>query len=486
MINYRVIFFVIGFLLCLLSAAMLVPAALDYYYGDISYSYFLQSFVVTLFFGVSLIISNRTDINTVTDINIKTAFLVTSLIWLIIPIFAAFPFLFSHTGYGFTDAIFETVSGLTTTGASIIPDVEVISKGILLWRAILHWLGGIGIIVMAMSVLPLLKIGGMQLFRMESSDKMEKFLPKSTQIAATTFLVYTVLTIFFVILLKEVSKISWFDAVNHVFAAISTGGFSFYNNSVAHFDSISVEIILIATMIAGALPFNLYAISIISKFEFFYKDTQVRFFLAALLLAVVLTTMWLTLNKGWEFSEALRKAGFNIISIMTCCGFATEDFSQWGGFALLIFFLVCIFGGCTGSSSGGMKAFRVYVLFEMCRNYIFTLIRPHGVYRTKFNGKIINQEESNSIVIFAILYILVLFLSALMLSFSGLDFLASISSSAAMLANSGPALAQDLGPIGNFSGISDYAKWVCTITMLLGRLELFALLVIITPAFWRS
>lgn len=487
MINFRAIFLVIGSLLCVLSIAMLVPALADYYNGSKNYRSFETAAFITLFFGGSFIFATRRGKKEKSfSFNTKSAFLLTTLSWLSLALFSSIPFMLGRNGVPFIDALFEAMSGITTTGASIYPSVKDLDKGILLWRAILQFLGGIGIIVMAMSVLPLLKIGGMQLFRTESSDNAEKIFPKTTQIASSITWVYLGLNAACILLLVNVGGLSFFDAICHSFSAVASGGFSYHDGSIAYFDSVSVEVIIMFFMIAGNLPFVFYVQAYRGNTKPFVNDKQVRFFLVNLFFFVMIMTAWLRFNiPGITFEEALRKAAFNMTSLLTATGYAIDDYTNWGVFAAVVAYVAVNIGGCTGSSTGGIKIFRFMVLFEYVKVQIYKLLHPHGVIKPKFNNKPIPEEAFFSVLGFIVMYATVFVVSASLLSATNLDFMSSLSAAGGMITNFGPGLGDVIGPSGNYSSLTDFGKWVCMITMLIGRLELFTLLIILTPMFWR-
>lgn len=487
MVNIKPVLLIIGTLLSILSVAMIIPALVDYYNNNASFSYFTTSAFITAFFGFSLIIPNNDVAQQQKQIDIKTAFLITSMSWVSMGIFASLPLYLSEVGNGsFTDAFFEGMSGLTTTGATIMTNLQGHTEGILLWRSILQWLGGVGIIVMAMSLLPLLKIGGMQLFRTESSDNTEKVLPRATQVAGAVTGLYVTLTFVCFLLMWNVADISVFDAICHAMTTVATGGFSNYDESIGYFKSASMETIVIIFIILSALPYALFIKLYHGKAGPLLKDSQVRFFLGLVLLSVMIATTWLRWYFDISFWEAFRKASFNITSILTTTGYSTSDYYHWGSFMVIFVYLICVIGGCTGSTTGGIKAFRYYVVIENTKAQIYKLIHPHGVFRPKFNGHPISDEATNSVISYLVLFVFCFTIIAILLAMTGLDYTTSMSGSAAMLANLGPGLGDIIGPAGNYSTFSNFAKWVCTAGMVLGRLEIFTIFVILSPYFWRN
>jgi trk system potassium uptake protein TrkH len=470
-----------------LSAAMTIPTILDYYDKHQNFESFIVGAFITAFFGASIFLANRqSEESEQQRLNIKTAFLLTSITWLCLAFFASIPLYLSAIGEGYTDAFFEAMSALTTTGATVITDLQQQSRGVLFWRATLQWFGGIGIIVMAMSILPLLKIGGMQLFRTESSDKADKVLPRATQIAGAITSIYLSFTIVCAIMMWSIAGIGWFDAITHAMTTVATGGFSNYDTSIGYFDNIRMEILMIIFMLVSALPYVVYIQMVGGRAKSAFNDSQVKLFLAIVIISVLLATIWLRLEFDIGFLDALRMAAFNIVSIATTSGFATSDYYHWGSFMVIFVYLLCVMGGCTGSTTGGIKVFRYHVLLENAKAQVYRLIQPHGVFRPKFNEQPISDEATASVVSYIILFAICFSAVALLLSITGLDYTTSMSAAAAMLANLGPGLGDTIGPAGNYSNLTDFAKWVCTIAMLVGRLEIFTVLVLLTPYFWRN
>lgn len=476
----------IGVVLLCLSVAMLVPALADYYTDDKNVAAFVTSSMITAFFGASLYLASRSSHQKEKNLNVKTAFLMTAITWLSVASFAALPFYFSNIGMTIADCFFESMSGLTATGATVLTNLEMQPAGILIWRAISQWLGGIGIIVLAMSILPLLKIGGMQLFQTEFSDKSEKVLPRASQIAGAIFSVYLILTFVCVALLYAVGGMSLFDAFCHALATVSTGGFSTSDLSVGKFNSITIEVTLIIFMILSAIPFVLYVKLINGRKVSFLKDDQVRFFLVTLTICVLIATFWLYLSEGRGFFDALRVSAFNVVSVISTTGFATEDYYKWGSAMVVFFYIIYSIGGCTGSTAGGIKIFRFKILFENTKCQMNKLIHPHGVFRPKFNDNPIDGEATLSVLSFIVLYASCFCVVSFLLSLDGLDYTTSISAAVTTLGNVGPGLGSIIGPAGNYQPLSDFAKWVCTFAMLIGRLELFTILVLFLPYYWKN
>jgi len=481
-IDPRPILLVLGTLLTGLGFAMFLPALLDLGLGSQGWQVFVFSAFVTVFIGAGLSISNYSRKG---DLNLKQAFLMTTLVWLILPAFAAIPFVLSELQLSFTDAFFESMSGLTTTGSTVITGLDEAPPGILIWRSILQWLGGIGIIVTAVAVLPMLRIGGMQLFRMESSDTSEKILPRATQISGAISSLYIGLTLicFFALLLAGVAP---FEAMAHAMTTIATGGFSTSDNSIGQFDNAMVDTIIIIGMVLGSLPFVLYLQFLRGRTLALWKDSQVRAFLGTALLFVFAVDGWLIIFKDWDLLEALQFGSFNTISIMTGTGFSTTDYSTWGSFSISVFFMVMFVGGCAGSTSCGVKIFRFQVLFQTITTQIRHINQPNGIFHPKYNGRPLSPSVISSVTSFLFFFFLCFVVLSLGISATGVDMITATSGAGTALANVGPGLGDIIGPSGTFQPLPDTAKWLLAFGMLLGRLELFTVLVLFTPAFWRA
>ena len=480
--DYRPIFLVIGILLATLALVMLVPAAVDAFAGNPDWEVFAISSGVTLFVGVAMALTNRAG---VMKLNLRQAFTLTTFSWLVMAFFAAVPFVYSELQLSFTDAFFEAMSGLTTTGSTVIKGLDSAPPGILIWRALLQWLGGIGIIVMAIAVLPMLKVGGMQLFRMESSDQSEKALPRAAQVATAIGVLYLFLS-GLCAGAYWMAGMSGFEAIAHAMTTIATGGFSTADASIGHFDNVTIDIIATVGMIVGSLPFILYLKTLQGDFQALVSDSQVQCFLSLVTVVVILAAGWLWLENGLDLVLSLRFATFNIVSIITGTGYATSDFSLWGSFALPIFFFIMFIGGCAGSTTCGIKIFRFQVLYAAARTQIHQLLQPHGVFIPYYNRRPISDEILLSVLSFFFIWFLSFGLLALGLGLLGLDFLTAFSSAATAISNVGPALGPIVGPSGTFQPLPDGAKWLLAGGMLLGRLELFTVIVLFSRTFWRG
>ncbi len=482
MAQYRPIFLAIGLLLTLLGMFQIIPALVDFGFGSPNWQVFVASGAICTFFGASLALTNRGREG---DLTLKSAFILTAASWVVMPGFAALPFAFSDLSLSYTDAYFEAMSGLTTTGSTVIQGLEAAPPGILIWRALLQWLGGIGIIVMAVAIFPMLQIGGMQLFRMESSETSEKALPRAAQIATAIGGIYFFLSVTCAFA-YWLAGMSMFDAVSHAMTTIATGGFSTYDQSVGHFDSVAVDYIASLFMIVGSLPFLLYFQAVRGRPLELWRDTQVRTFFAIVLTVILVLALWRVNASGEGFWASLRYCTFNAVSIMTGTGYSTADYSSWGPFAVGIFFFIMMIGGCAGSTSCGIKVFRFQVLAEALRVRMHRQLQPHGVFLPHFNRRQISDSAMDSVMSFFFLFAISFAVLALLLSGLGLDLLTSLSGAATALANVGPGLGEVIGPRGTFQPLPDGAKWLLSLGMLMGRLELFTVLVLFTRTFWRS
>ena len=481
MLDLRPVLFAVGALSIALAAAMTLPLAADLAAGDGVWRAFAVSAGVSLFAGGALVLAFRVPRWTVTA---RQTFVLTTASWAALCAFAALPFALADPSLSYGSAYFEAMSGLTTTGSTVLDNLDGQPRGVLLWRALLQWLGGIGIIVMAVAVLPFLGVGGMQLFRSESSDRTDKVLPRTARIAAEIGAAYAALTVLWAGLLWA-AGMGRFDALCHAMTTIATGGYSTRDASIGHFDNVAVEAVVIAGMVAGSLPFMLYLAALRGGVRVLLDDSQVRWFLAAAAAATLLVAAWLRLHGGAPAAEALRSAAFNVVAIMTGTGYSTADYGQWGGLAVAALFFLMFVGGCTGGTTGGIKIFRFQVLFSTVRAEMARLVQPHRVFPAHYEGKPVSEATTAAVLGFYFLFFAAFAVVALALALHGHDFLTSVSGAATAIANVGPGLGAEIGPSGNFAGLDDSAKWILSAAMLLGRLELFTVLILFLPRFWR-
>ncbi|MFK7867217.1 MAG: TrkH family potassium uptake protein [Alphaproteobacteria bacterium] len=482
MVDIRAALFVIGILMLVLGAAMAAVGLIDYAASGSEGSVFLISAFLTCFVGAMLFLTNRTLITSMTA---RTIMFMISCAWLILPAFAALPFMFGSLNLNLTNAYFESVSGMTTTGATILSNMDQLPVGILLWRSLLQWLGGVGVVVMAISALPALRVGGMQIFRMEFSDRLDKAMPRAAQLGVSIMTCYLLLTSLCMIL-YYFAGMSFFDAVNHAMTTVATGGYSTHDASFLHFDSLAIDLIAIIFMIAGSLPFLHYIQAANGNSKIFWQDSQVRWFAVILLFAIILIAFWLTKHQNIGFWAALRESGFNVVSFMTGTGFARDDVAQWGSFALPVLFVLMFIGGCAGSTTCGMKIFRFQVLAYSAKAQMLKMLQPHSVIVIYYNKRPLPDGVAESVMGFFFFYVMTFGALAIGFGATGLDFLSATSGAVTALANVGPGLSAEIGPSGNFDGLTMAAKWMMCIGMILGRLELFTLLVLILPKFWRD
>ncbi|MEK9660808.1 MAG: TrkH family potassium uptake protein [Alphaproteobacteria bacterium] len=482
MIDFRPILYIVGILLTTLSIAMVLPAIVDATVGHPDWRVFLASAGLTLFVGVALILTNRSSDMA---LGIRQAFVLTTVSWLALTAFAALPFGFAELNLSPADAFFEAMSGITTTGSTVIIGLDDAPPGILIWRALLQWLGGIGIIVMAVAVLPMLQVGGMQIFRTESSDKSEKIAPRAAQIAGAIGTLYVALTLMCAISYAA-AGMNGFDAVAHAMTTIATGGFSTHDASVSIFDSAAIEWIGVTFMIAGSLPFVLMLQAVRGRPDALLRDSQVRWFLVIVLFAILLVAIILVVDVGMGVGRAVRLSAFNVVSILTGTGYASAGFDRWGTFAFTVFFLIMFIGGCAGSTTCGIKIFRFQVLYAAAMAQLHRLLRPHGVFIPYYNRRPITEDVALSVMSFFFFYVLAFVFLAVALGILGLDFVTAMSGAATAISNVGPGLGPTIGPEATFSFLPDAAKWLLSAGMLLGRLELFTVLILLTPAFWRN
>ena len=481
MFNIKPIALVGGTVVCSVGFLLFIPLITELIYQTESWQSYAVPILLYLIVGGSLVITNR---NIELKISIKEAFIITVLSWVLLAILCAIPFIYTQLKLSVVDAIFESMSGITTTGATILNNLDNLPKGILIWRALLQWLGGIGIVVLALVILPFLRIGGMQLFHLEGDDPYDKFLPKISSVVAKIIFVYSGLTALLIILYFS-NGMTFFDAVAHSFTTISTGGFSTHNDSFAYFQSNSILNIAIIFMVIGSIPFLLLAQTTLTNNALF-RDHQVRVLIFILIIAIALIYYFARPYVEGSTLNQLITISFNTISIISGTGYVSSNFEEWGNYASVLFLLLMFIGGCAGSTTGGLKVFRFQILFKYIHLHLKRMLQPHMVLSAQFNGKKVPESTYESVMTFFFIYIITFASSALLLSFSGLDFLTCISAAASAISNVGPGLGDIIGPEGNYSSLTSYSKLVLVVTMFLGRLEMLTIFVLLLPSFWKN
>ncbi len=482
MIDLRPVFFVVGLMVAALGMAMFAPMVVDYVHDDRSWQTFGLSAILTTLMGAVMATAAYTPNP---DLRARGAFLLTVLSWVMLSFFAAIPFLMDPMKLSFTDAMFEATSGITTTGSTILTGLDDMPKGVLLWRAILQWIGGVGIVVTAMAVLPMLKVGGMQLFRLESSDMGEKILPRAASIAKGIGIIYLTLTIACAVGYMLVGM-DGFDATAHAMTTVATGGYSTSDLSMGGFMDGGADIVCVAFMLLGALPFGVYLAMGSGALSAPFKDPQVRAFIAVIVGLIALVTLALVMSTQIEGGRALRLAAFNTVSIVTGTGYATTDYQTWGPFAVGLFFVFMFIGGCAGSTACSVKIFRYQVAFEGLKSYLFKMPKQHAISPMRYGGNPLPDQVVFSVMSFLFLFFATFAVTAILLSLIGLDPITAWSGAGSAVANVGPGLGDIIGPAGTYQDLPSTAKWVLMIAMIVGRLEIVTALVVMMPGFWRG
>lgn len=479
MLNIRPLLFILGTFLSMMAGFMLFPLLFALINGEETVGAFMAS---ALFTGIIASICMHSGQKQQINLNIRDMFLLTSLTWLIVSLFAAMPFTLYH-GIGYTDAFFETMSGVTTTGSTVLSGLDDMAHSILMWRSLLQWLGGIGFIVMAVAILPFLNVGGMRLFRTESSDWGDKTVPRTRNMAKNLFFVYIFLTIICAIC-YHLSGMNWFDAINHSMTTLSTGGYSTSDKSMSNFSN-TAQWVGTIFMFAGGLPLLLFMQSISQRSLNVWKDDQVKAYTFFLIGISLILGVWLWATHNIQFIDAIRLSSFNVVSVVTTTGYGLTDYGTWGGFSYLAFLFLMLVGGCSGSTAGGIKIFRFQIAFAVMREQLKLQFHPNGVFRKCYNNRPITDDIIRSVLTFSLLFLGVIALVALILVLVGVDPISSLSGSITAVTNVGPGLGPIVGPSGNFSSLPDIAKWSLAIGMLLGRLEILTVAVLLYPSFWK-
>ena len=482
MIDLRPIGYVIGLLIACLGGTMLLPLAADLWYRNGHYGAFAESALFTVLAGGAMAIASANGAGG--RLTIQQTFLVTSLVWLALPVFGTIPLILGATEARAVDAFFESMSGFTTTGSTVLTGLDDLPEGLLLWRAMLQWFGGIGIVVVAMAFLPELRVGGMQIFKSEAFDTFGKILPKAGEIAKRISVIYIGLTVACAIA-YGLTGMSGFDAICHAMTTLSTGGFANYDASFAAF-SAGAHYVAALFMLASALPYIRYIQVVQGDALALVRDDQVRAVVAFCLIVTVVLTAYVWLDGDEVGEEGFREALFNSVSVITGTGYASADYMLWGPFAVVVFFFIGLVGGAAGSTSCSIKIFRYQILFSAIRAQVQAIHSPHGIFHARFQGRRVSDEVLSSVMAFFVVFTVSLGILAVLLSATGLDFITSVSGAATAIANIGPGLGDRIGPAGNFSTLNDTAKWLLIGGMYVGRLELLSVFVIFTVRFWQA
>lgn len=481
MIQLRPIVFIVGLMLCMIAAAMILPAVVDVADGHADWRVFFGASVITFFIGglMVLVAYDEKPIR----LGIKEGFLLTTVSWLAVTIAAAMPF--KLLGLGLADSFFEAMSGITTTGATVLVGLDKLPRGVLFWRALLQGLGGLGIIVMAILILPFLRVGGMQLFQTENSDRSEKITPRAFELTMSIAGVYLSMFVACTIV-YGVLGMSVFDAVCHSLSTVSTAGFSTHDESFGFFRSPALEWSCVFFMILGALPFVVYIKTLHGDRTAIWRDSQVQGFLSFIVVVALTLAVWLAVTRDVALGEAVRMATFSVVSIITTTGFAVEDYTTWGTFSVGLFFLLKFVGGCSGSTTGGIKIYRLQVAGMLTRSHFLHLMSPNRVVTLMYNGRRLPSDVPFSVVAFLAIYLATVGIFTVLLAALDLDLVTALTAATQAVGNVGPGLGHIIGPSGNYSTLPSEAKWVLSFAMLLGRLELFTVLVLFRAEFWRS
>ncbi|HHN67946.1 MAG TPA: TrkH family potassium uptake protein [Thermopetrobacter sp.] len=471
---------VIGVLLLIIGSLMMLPALADLVFDDADWAVFVGSAFITVAIGALLLISHNRPIRALST---RQAILIVNLAWLSAAAFGALPFVFAETNLSAADAFFESMSGITTTGSTVLSGLDHMPHGILLWRALLQWMGGLGIIVTALAILPALNVGGMQMFKVEAFDIARKSFPRAREIAAGLVGVYVLLTFVCAVLLW-LAGMRAFDAVAHALTTISTGGYSTRDASVGYFDSALIDAIITVGMVAGSVPFILY-LQGRGSLAALWRSEQVRAFLLLLGWGALAIAVWLMVMRGYELPRALRYAAFNVTSVMTGTGYSSADYATWGALPVMLLAVYTLIGGCSGSTSCGMKVFRVQILLRFAVRQLRQLVMPSMVQPVAYEGARVREEVLTSVFSFFFLFLLTVAGLAVALAATGLDYVTALSGAATAVANVGPGFGPIIGPSGNFAPLSDTAIWLLSFGMLAGRLEILTFYAMLTRVFWR-
>jgi trk system potassium uptake protein TrkH len=476
---------VLGSMLMLFSVTYLMPMVTSLIFADGLLVDFVYAALGCLASGAVLVALTRRHKR---ELRARDGFLLVTLGWIFMSAIATVPLLIALPDLSFTDAFFETMSGLSTTGATVLTGLDTMAPSLNLWRHALNWYGGMGIIVLVVAILPMLGVGGMQLYKAETPGpvKDEKLTPRITQTARALWFVYLLITIACILSLK-LAGMGWFDAVCHAFATLALGGFSTYDASVGHFDSPAIEFVLIVFMLISAMNFARHFIAWQQKsLRTYATDIEAKAMLVIIGISTLGVALYIWLHDVYpSFWTALRHTAFNLVSIATDCGFVSQDYAAWPMFAPMVILMLSCYCANTGSTGGGIKMFRTLVLFRQAQRELFLLVHPAAVTPVKIGGNVVANKIVFAVLAFVVLYFGTVVTLTFLLLASGLDFISAFSAVIACINNAGPGLGT-VGPASNFQGLTDFQTWVCSLAMLLGRLEIFSMLVLLTPGFWRA
>lgn len=462
---------------------MLLPALADLRAGNNDWVVFIRSAATTIMLATLILLATQ---GAVCRFSARLGFLLTFCLWFTGCFLGALPLYFSHLPLTLASAIFEAVSGITTTGATVLTKLDSLPRGILLWRSLLCWIGGIGFIALALLLLPSLRVGGVRLFNMESSDRSEKVLPRVNQIANGIIIAYLGLTLLCMLSYFAVGM-TMFDAVNHAMTTVATAGFSTHDASLGYFSRTpSVMVIATIFMLLSSLPFILYVKLVLPERSKRLADPQVIVFLTIVFIASFSLAVWLRFQYDFSFHRAFLASIFHFVSVITTTGYTAEDYLLWGPFALGVFFLASFIGGCAGSTSGGIKINRLIILWRLTQVSLTRLLSPNTVMKVRYGGSDVSGDIAQTVLLFLCLYMTTLVIGAMLLVMTGLDFVSAFTGALTALSNVGPGFGETIGPVGNFSSIGDRALWILSFLMLAGRLEIVTVLILFTPAFWRK
>ncbi len=479
--NIRSVLRTIGFILLFVAASMLLSVGVALIYGDGDASGILIATLVTAVVAITSIYLNRQH----RELDVKEGFAIVTFSWILMSVAGMLPYLFTGSIPDLTNAFFESASGFTTTGATILADVESLPHGVLFWRSFTHWIGGMGIVVLSIAILPFLGVGGMQLFKTEApGPTTDKLTPRIRDTASLLWGIYAGLTLLETLLLMF-GGMDWFDAVTHSFATLATGGFSTKNTSIAYFQSPYIEWVVIIFMYLAGINFTLHYNALRGKLNSYWKSSEFRFFSGSMLFVVAIIVIVRLMREDTGFMAVIRESMFSALSVGTATGFANSDFELWPLVTQILLVSLMVMGGMAGSTAGGMKSMRVHVLMQQARLDLYHLIHPHAIYKIRQDNKVIPDDVVHNILVFFFVYILMMTISTVLLAFLDIDPVTGITASIACLSNVGPGLGR-VGPLDNYSQLPNAAKWILTFMMIAGRLEFFTVLVLFTRKYWEK